>query len=1193
MLRSILFLVFTAGAFGAALSIGPRDRGSLQCDNKDDGSVAAVDDGIIIKRGEKGFDRYMTRAYKDIDIKSGSRYLFSMSVNVEGSGSARAFFYLAGADGKWDEKGMIYGTPVRKTAGYASSKVVIPVPAGRTRMRICISATEAHVTATFKDVRLDELGSNDDIILTPRIDSVTLDGKLDDALWKGAVRFGPFRVLGDVGKESALKSEAYAALKDGYLYIAYRIEEPDTAGIKATKTDAIGIYADDCTETFISVDQVSYAHILVNAYGAKHWDQRNIGKPSITWYPSAAANFSGDWDAKAAIGAKEWTCEIRVRVKDIFERIVGGEQKIFINTTRHNPRGKEEHTTWAPLAGATYHVPKEFLPLTLSLPAADATTAPAGVAGVFTKRLTVPELLLAGVPVKMIRIAGVFALPGGGSISENGISVDGGIKKMLKEAMTVDGGPKAVFMFSVGDIADASLSAGERAKLAVPEAFKLELAPAKVTINGRTPEGVLRGIATLILMANRARCTAERSLPAMTLYDAPRMGFRGWLIHDSKPVDVIKRTIDTMFLLRLNKAFISLDSFGSPTTFPFDSYPIGDKGRTKEEWVEVFNYARVRGIEPIPYFASWGRVQYLRHAPDMVKYFVDDIDVRQKGYRNLDIANPDTHKIMFDLQDEIIETLKPDGFNIAMDETHYGNKVTSAAARAKGWKPSDWFVEALTLNDTYLKKKNVKMYIWGDMIDTDYNGKHMDMSGPELIKRLPKDMVILDWKYEGAFDFAADFPSFKMFKDAGFTTIGCPWFRPMNIARIANSIAKYKADGMCLTSWNTTRIDAMRPELIRAAALTAFLSWSPENCDLGALPFVPDAVMQGASYWENRNAAGKTRSLSASDGLIDGEGLMTLMGLPSTTGSGFLETAFTNYRGVSVKPFSKNGEPAAVAVTGGGAAVSFRNGDFAQGTAEWGRDIRNPSDAIVAESGAMKISRASANAFLRSSQDVRLDEKKVYIIRYSARTEGSGNAKVWTYSGDKNMKWDETKIIYSSAKGTASVKEIALPAGFAAVRICLSVDGTGTTAWFDDITLVEKGAKASSASQKITIPVNAGARVITFLHAASRQIIAEDMAGMATKFGGIVPGEYRIVYDDRSSEKITLAYRVNVVAANDTALGRECDVGLFGTLGGRAFVNIPTYTWVNPAPEKKIAAIEVMPGTSSDMALLVFGIAVE
>lgn len=120
------------------------------------------------------------------------------------------------------------------------------------------------------------------------------------------------------------------------------------------------------------------------------------------------------------------------------------------------------------------------------------------------------------------------------------------------------------------------------------------------------------------------------------------------------------------------------------------------------------------------------------------------------------------------------------------------------------------------------------------------------------------------------------------------------------------------------------------------------------------------------------------------------------------------------------------------------------------------------------------------------------------------------------------------------------------------------------------------------------------ARVVTFMHATSRQAGVEDnIRGSQRNFGNVVPGEYHVRYADGETEVIPFIYRVNIVAVNDPALGRECDIGLFGTLGGSSFMKLPTFAWLNPHREKTISAIEAHPGSSSEMTLLIFGVTLE
>ncbi len=1198
----LVLLAFTSVAQNETKCIDLKfDKWTTQSQKAEDGTAVVANGIVTLSRGKFGAELYTLRAYVDIPVKAGFEYVFSYTVKVEGDGGSVGVIYNGDKDGKWDVKSLRH-TETKKKCDYTTVATVISVPGDTFFLRLDLRALGENTSVIYKDIVLEEICKKRDITLVPSNGDVIIDGKLDDSLWQEGVKLSPFRILGNVARLSTLKNEVFLAVKEGHLYIAYRMEEPNIEGMKATKSkNASGlgeleIYADDCTETFISTDRVSYAHILVNAAGTRYWEQRNICKPNATWYPPNYIPFTGDWEAKSVVGTNEWTCEIRIKLSDLFAKNVGDNQNIFVNFTRHRTQGKEENLTWAPLNGQFYAVPKEFVAVTLCLPPLNKISEMISIAPTFSEKLSVPDILLAGLPVKLTKNAGEFKLSSQIQISEKNLVIDSGVKKMLEDALRISGNNNKIeISLEVADpFDDSSLSAEERGKLGSSEAFKLDLSMGKAVIIGRSQDAVLRGIATLILMANRARFTEGAALPALTLLDAPRMPFRSWMITPTK------EGIDMAYLLRFNKLLIAIDSWGGPTIFPFESYPIGGQTFSKKELVDIFNYARARGIEPIPYFASWGRVQYLKNAPDGVKLLVDDLDMVQEGYRNLDIANPEAVKVMLKLQEEIIDTLNVKSFCIAFDEIFFGNTVTSVAAKAKNWKASDWIIEALNINDVFFKRKGVRMYLWGDMIDPNQNGKHLDISGSQLLARLPKDMTILDWKYDGKFDYSADFPSLKIFKDAGFPTIGAHWFKPKNISRMAHSIVTNKVDGICLTSWNSTIINKLASDVIRALALTSYYSWSPEDCDLSHLKFLPDTITEAAAYWTNvRFSAGTVRHLEASNGLISDNDLLKMLGIPFATDTTFIATPFKNYRGVGFNVFTKNGKPAAISVSGEKRPAACVNGNFSDGMTGWELQCPSKDDGIfVIEDGALKVTRVAGKAFMRVSQDILLDPTKEYMLRYKVKVNGDGYAKAWTYSGDEKFKWDDSKCVFSSSKGCEwTDMEISLPFGFASTRICFSADGDGTVACFRDIALIEKNAdtvkQAISPVSKTLIPVNSKARVITFMHATSRQDISDDMEEMDRSFKGIMPGQYLISYADGTQEIIQLNYRVNIVAANDPTLGREMDLGLFGTIGAAIFVNLPTFTWLNPYPEKTIDSIEVIPGNTETMSLLVFGISLD
>jgi Glycosyl hydrolase family 20, catalytic domain len=1172
------------------------------------GVVIIQGDQIELIRGKGYPTKSMLRAYQDISVTPGTVYQLSYKIKVEGAGGGgRAMVYLGTKAGVWSKE-RVYAQNMRQ-CDFTAISLVLTATDDIVKFRIDFRAFGVDTKVTYKNINFEVLKKERNIILTPTTDEVKFDGYLSDPLWRNSLKLAPFRVLGNIRKTTAVTNSVRLAVKDGYLYVGYQLEEPNIKRMKLSSTadvsemeNPIRIAQDDCVETFFTVDKKSSSHLIVNPAGVKYWEQINVGVPNQTWYPTEKADFLGDWDAKSVIGKKGWTVEMRIKLSSLFGENVGGRQTVFANFTRHRPHTAEANHTWAAISGSKYKVLNEFPAIIINLPPIKHKQQYKNlVTPKFTKRFTVPELILAGKPVKLIMQADKkFQLGEFITFDDRTGAIKESVQKLLTNALKVKHNGKKidVTVKLQKNFESSILTVNELKKLASPEAFKLNLIPGKAVISGSTDKGILRGIATLIMLANRAKFLPDAALPALTLYDAPRMPFRGWLISHSQ--SNVKQMIDLAYLLRFNKIFISLHSFRAPTPFPFASHPIGNKRYTKQHWIDIFNYARERGIEPIPYFSPWGRVIYYNSIPGGTKLFVEDRSAKKNKpiYRNLDVANSKAVQVALELQKEIIDTLKPKGFCIGMDEIHFGHTVSSAAAKAKKWKPSDWFVNAIKYSHELFECNNVKMYIWGDMIDPGYNGKKIDMCGSELMARLPKDITILDWKYDGRKDYTADFPSIKMFKDGGFKTIGSPWYKTKNTPRMAHAVVKHQADGMNLTCWHSTQIDQLKPELIRSLGLLAYYSWSPEDCNLKHLSILPDLLVHAAAYWNQVDyPAKKITTVSYTENLVSGDELAKQMGFPVGNKLDFIATPFKNYRGVGFEVFKQAGQPAAIIVTGssGHYQGTVKNGKFSRGLKSW--LISNRTDgSIDAEQETLKITAPSDNAFMRAFQDIKLNPNKQYMLRYRIKVKGTGYGRIWAYMGDDKFKWDTTKIVFSNVKnGNWKTGEVKLPAGGGSVRISLNARGKDTIAWFDNIELVEAGESSNSSmpDPQYTIPINSKAKIITFMHATNKQSLAEDLIAMGKKFKDIIPGRYIVNYDDGNKTAIPLSYRENICAVNDNALGLGLDLGLFGTVGERLFVNLPTFTWVNPVPNKTIKSIEILPGNSKDMSLLLFGISLD
>ena len=149
------------------------------------------------------------------------------------------------------------------------------------------------------------------------------------------------------------------------------------------------------------------------------------------------------------------------------------------------------------------------------------------------------------------------------------------------------------------------------------ESYALEVTPERAALRAATVVGVLRGVETLLQLV--AADSAGFFIPAVRIADTPRFPWRGLLVDAGRhfePVEVIKRTLDGMAVVKLNVLHWHLSE---DQGFRVESkrFPLlqrdGSDGLfyTQAQIREVVAYARDRGIRVIPefdmpgHFSSW------------------------------------------------------------------------------------------------------------------------------------------------------------------------------------------------------------------------------------------------------------------------------------------------------------------------------------------------------------------------------------------------------------------------------------------------------------------------------------------------------------------------------------------------------------------------------------------------------------
>ena len=185
----------------------------------------------------------------------------------------------------------------------------------------------------------------------------TIDGRLDDPAWKGAVRAEDFTVT-----ERAAAAPTLVRLlhDDTHLYLGVECREPYMEGLVATRDGPdSSVWNDDCVEIFLrpGLPGTPYYHLAANARGALY-DAR--GTPGTT---NEDATWSAGADVEASLKPESWVLELRLPLGALGLGDPGERRSVGLNLCRerkrHGPQGKiRENSSWYPAFGV--FVPPKF-----------------------------------------------------------------------------------------------------------------------------------------------------------------------------------------------------------------------------------------------------------------------------------------------------------------------------------------------------------------------------------------------------------------------------------------------------------------------------------------------------------------------------------------------------------------------------------------------------------------------------------------------------------------------------------------------------------------------------------------------------------------------------------------------------------------------------------------------------------------
>lgn len=398
------------------------------------------------------------------------------------------------------------------------------------------------------------------------------------------------------------------------------------------------------------------------------------------------------------------------------------------------------------------------------------------------------------------------------------------------------------------------------------EGYVLSVRRHRVIAAGKTAAGTFYAVQTLKQLV-RGGATGNAYIQGAEIIDYPTMRWRAVSDDISRgPVPTlayIKRQLKTFAYLKINMHSLYMEHVLASEAHPLIAPPRGG-ALTAAEIRELVAYAKQLHIELVPEQQTFG---HLHKALKYEKYN----ELAETDYG--DVLAPEKQGsllLVADWYKEVDKLFPSKFFHIGADETfELGEGQSREAVRARG-AGAVYFEHINRVRDV-LKPYNRELMMWGDIA----------LNHPDLINRIPKEMIVMNWAYGARESYAA---RIKPFADAGLRQFVCPgtsgWNQifpntdnaEINITNFTRDGQAAGALGMMNTTWDDdgeTLFEMNWHEI----ALGAAAAWQPATL---AAPF---DVMEF-----NRNFAWTFFGVEGDD-LTDS--LKVLGGVNKTLGAGF------------------------------------------------------------------------------------------------------------------------------------------------------------------------------------------------------------------------------------------------------------------------------------------------------------------
>ena len=329
------------------------------------------------------------------------------------------------------------------------------------------------------------------------------------------------------------------------------------------------------------------------------------------------------------------------------------------------------------------------------------------------------------------------------------------------------------------------------------EAYRLIISREGIEIRASTDAGAYYAVQTLRELV----AIYGKVLPVCRIEDEPDFRRRGVYLDCSRgkvpKLNTLKELAAWLSRWKINELQLYVEN-----VFTFKKHPEIGRGYspfTPEEILSLQEHCKKHHIRLVGSLASFGHFEKILSLP-RYRHLGEKPGFRGfPGGTTLCPIDPGSIKLIAELYGEFMPLFEAEDFNVCCDETWELGKGRSEK-KANRIGVGQVYLDFLLKIHRLCEKHGKRMNAWADIV----------LNHPELLGKLPRDMVLLNWEYE---QDGTNISRTKEIADSGLPLMVCPgtssWLThgtrlPNSMGNVTNFAAqgrKYHAEGLLNTDW--------------------------------------------------------------------------------------------------------------------------------------------------------------------------------------------------------------------------------------------------------------------------------------------------------------------------------------------------------------------------------------------------------